>query len=439
MRILLIGGGGREHALGWALQRDHPEVTLLVAPGNPGLERLGRALPIAVTDVPALAEAARREQVDLVVAGPEAPLVAGLADRLEGHGIPCFGPGAAAAALEGSKVFAKEVLRACGAPTAPSLVVESESGIGPALERFGDRVVVKADGLAAGKGVLVASSREEADLFARRALSGASVGDAGKRLVFEERLSGDEVSLFYWTNGQDVALLPAARDYKRLADGDRGPNTGGMGATAPHPVPPGLERTVTESVVRPVLDYLAARGAQYRGVLYCGIMRTARGPMVLEFNCRFGDPEAQALLPLAAGHVGQAFLAAARGEPLASWRSRPGAAVAVVLASEGYPEAPRTGRRIFGLEEAATADGVLVFHAGVARQGEELVSAGGRVLTITGVGPTGSEARRHAYDALQRIRLEGAVWRTDVGDAVAAGSPLAAPPPQGVFSEKERA
>ena len=439
MRVLLVGSGGREHALGWALARGNAELRLWAAPGNPGLESVATLVPVPAGDAAALAEVARRTPVDLVVAGPEAPLVAGLADRLAEDGIPCFGPTAAAAALEGSKVFAKEMLAACGAPTAAFAVVSTEDELHSALVRFGDRVVVKADGLAAGKGVLVAESQEEALQFGRAALSGSSFGDAGRRLVVEERLLGEEFSLFYWTNGTDVALLPAARDYKRLLTGDRGPNTGGMGATAPHAVPGDLEDLVTERVVRPVLERLASRGTGYRGVLYCGILRTVEGPQVLEFNCRFGDPEAQVLLPLAAGDLSAAFLAAACGEALPAWETRPGAAVSVVLASEGYPAAPVTGRDIAGVEAAAAVDGAVLFHAGTARRGGRLVSAGGRVLCVTGLAPDGEAARRTAYRALGQVRLEGAVWRDDVGASVPAGEPLRAAAPQPITHRKERA
>jgi phosphoribosylamine--glycine ligase len=427
---LLVGGGGREHALGWALCRGHAGLELLSAPGNPGLASLGRLLPIAATDVSGLAEAARRERVDLVVAGPEAPLVAGLADRLAHSGVPCFGPLSGAAALEGSKVFAKELLQRVGAPTARHVVARDRADVERAWRSFGGRAVVKVDGLAAGKGVLVAESAEAALAFAARALSGEAFGEAGKVLVVEERLAGRELTLFYWTNGREFSLLPAARDYKRLADGDRGPNTGGMGATAPHALPPPLGDAVAERVVAPVLAALRQRGAPYRGVLYCGIMVTAEGPMVLEFNCRFGDPEAQALLPLAGGDLAASLLAVAREERLPAWAERPGFAASVVLAAPGYPEAPRTGAPIEGVARAEGVEGALVFHAGTRLAGGRLVSAGGRVLAVTGTAAEPREARARAYRALSCLSLAGGQYRTDVGaewEAPAPGESESAP------------
>ncbi len=424
VRVLLVGSGGREHALGWALRRTRPDLELVSAPGNPGLAELGTVLSIPAEDVPRLVEAARRERVDLVVPGPEAPLTAGLSDALRSEGIPCFGPVARAAALEGSKVFAKELLRACGAPTADFAVARRLSEAARAIERFGAPVVVKVDGLAGGKGVLVAATPEEALAFAARALSGESFGAAGRAIVVEQFLSGEEVSLFYWSNGRDVAPLPAARDYKRLGDGQTGPNTGGMGATAPRRVAPSVASEIEERAVRPVLTELARRGSPYHGILYCGIILCDDGPRVLEFNCRFGDPEAQALLPLADGDLAGAFLAAATSGPLPAWRSRSGCAVSVVLASEGYPDAPRSGREVRGVEAAGRLEGVLVFHGATRREGERLVSSGGRVLTVTGLAARQEEARERAYEALSRIELAGATWRSDIGGAPRVGLAL---------------
>jgi phosphoribosylamine--glycine ligase len=421
MKVLVVGSGGREHALGWALARSASVATLASAPGNPGLAALGTCYPISVSEIDELVACARREQFDLVVVGPEAPLVAGLGDRLRAEGIACFGPEAAAARLEGSKIFAKERMVEAGVPTASYEICQSLAAVRDALGRFPAPVVLKADGLAAGKGVCVARTRAEAEEFAAAVLEEGRFGDAGKRLLVEECLEGEETSLFVVTDGENTLALPPARDYKRLADGDQGPNTGGMGSYAPAPLDGPRRRLVVERLVAPVLANLRERGTPYRGLLYCGLMWTADGPRVLEFNCRFGDPETQALMPLVEGDLGSLLLAAARGETLPAMAWHPASCVSVVLAAAGYPESPERGQEITGLERAAVREEVTVFHAGTELSGSHVVSAGGRVLAVSAVGADLEAARRSAYEALRDIHMKGAQWRGDIaGSAVAA-------------------
>ena len=397
MNVLVVGSGGREHALVWKL-RQSPELgELHAAPGNPGIAGAGTCHPVRADDGEALLDLSRQLGVDLVVVGPEAPLVAGLADELRHAGVAVFGPSAAAARIEGSKSFAKDVLRAAGVPTAAGL----DAPWAPC--------VVKADGLAAGKGVFVCSTQAEAEAAWARAR------ELGDRVVVEELLEGEEVSVFALCDGSEALALAAAQDFKRLLDGDEGPNTGGMGSYSPLPALSADEvEELVDSVHRPVLAELAAREAPFQGLLYAGLMLTADGPRVLEFNCRFGDPETQAILPRLEGDLLPALAAAAEGSlaglelPLG-----PETAVTVVLASPGYPEAPGTGTPLAGIEEAE-AEGALVFHAGTALRGETLVSAGGRVLDVTAAGATVAEARDRAYRAVERIDFAGAHYRRDI-------------------------
>ena len=412
MNVLVVGSGGREHALAWKIARSGLLGDLHAAPGNPGIARLARCHPVAPADTDALAALSRRHSIDLVVVGPEAPLVAGVADRLRGAGVAVFGPTAGAARIEGSKSFAKEIMRASGVPTA------AEVG------ELRAPCVVKADGLAGGKGAFVCRTRREAEEAWRRARA------LGERIVVEELLEGEEVSLLAIAAGTDVLPLPPARDFKRLGDGDDGPNTGGMGAYAPVPV---LSTEDTEELLdlvhRPVLNELAARGVPFTGVLYAGLMLTEDGPRVLEFNCRFGDPEAQAILPLLRGDL-LATLTTAAGGSLngadVTVTASSATAVAVVLASPGYPEHPQTGAEIEGVEEAE-ASGALVFHSGTATRGGALVSAGGRVLTVTERGTSLAEARTRAYRAVAAIDLPGAVYRRDIAGQEAGGPPASVP------------
>ncbi len=397
MNVLVVGSGGREHALAWKLAQSSSLHELHAAPGNPGIASLATCHPIRADDGDALLALALQLDIDLVVVGPEAPLVAGVSDTLRHGGIAVFGPSAGAARIEGSKAFAKEVMR--------SAEVSAAHG----LREPRAPCVVKADGLAAGKGVFVCHTDDEADAAWARA---SALGD---RVVVEELLEGEEVSLFALTDGADVVPLPAARDAKRLLDGDEGPNTGGMGAFSPVPEVGDEEaRELVERIHVPVLEELARRRTPFVGLLYAGLMLTADGPRVLEFNCRFGDPETQAVVPRLDGDLLVA-LAAAAGGRLAGCQlaSSDAAAVTLVLASGGYPEAPELGVPVAGVAEAEAA-GALVFHAGTALRDGRLVSAGGRVLNVTALAATVDEARDRAYDAIGRIELPGGHLRRDI-------------------------
>ncbi|HSA24242.1 MAG TPA: phosphoribosylamine--glycine ligase, partial [Myxococcota bacterium] len=390
MRLLVVGGGGREHALAWKLARS-PEVReVLCAPGNAGVagEPKARCVPVADTDVDGLVRLALAERVDLVVVGPEAPLVSGLVDRLGERGVPAVGPNRLAARLEGSKAFAKELMARQGIPTAAFEVFERlDDALGHVRTSPGPWVV-KADGLAAGKGVLLCHTRDEAEQALRRMLLEGAFGEAGRRVVIEELLEGEEASCIGLTDGERILLLASSQDHKRLGDGDRGPNTGGMGAYSPAPVlDAAAEREVRTRVFEPAVRGLAAAGCPFRGILYAGLMLGPRGPQVLEFNVRLGDPETQALLPRLRSDLAPALLAVARGDLRGvelDWDPRP--AVCVVMAAAGYPGPVERGRPISGLERAAALADVAVFHAGTAREGDRVVTRGGRVLGVVGLG-----------------------------------------------------
>jgi phosphoribosylamine--glycine ligase len=412
VKVLVIGSGGREHALALALSRD-PEVTEVhAAPGNPGIAAVAELHDVKPTDGTAVADLAERLGVDLVVVGPEAPLVAGVADAVRARGIDCFGPSAEAARLEGSKAFAKEVMAAAEVPTAMAHVCTTPEEVAAALDAFGPPYVVKDDGLAAGKGVVVTESRDEALAHA-----------AGcERVVVEEYLDGPEVSLFAVTDGKTVVPLLSAQDFKRVGDGDTGPNTGGMGAYTPLPwAPEGLVAEVTERVLQPTVDEMARRGTPFAGLLYAGLALTGRGVRVVEFNARFGDPETQPLMALLASPLGVMLRAAARGtlDEVGPPRWKDGAAVAVVVASKDYPATPRTGDVVHGLMDAERVEGVDVIHAGTAR-GEDgaLVTSGGRVLAVTAVGSDVAEARARAYEAVGKIRIDGSHHRSDIAAGI---------------------
>ena len=414
--VLVVGGGGREHALVRALARSGESPRLLCAPGNVGIARDAEVHAVAADDVPGMVALAREHAVDLAVIGPEAPLVAGLADALRAAGVLAFGPSAAAARLEGSKAFAKSVMTAAGVPTARAEAVESMEAGEAALARLGLPVAVKADGLAAGKGVVVASSEAEARDALAACLLDRAFGDSGRVVLVEEGLEGAEVSLLAVSDGTRVARFPAARDYKPIGEGNTGPNTGGMGSVSPVPdVPDDLADALVASVHEPVVAEMARRGVPFQGVLYAGLMMTSDGPRVLEFNARFGDPETQALLP----RLEEDLLALLRSAATGGLRARavrvsPEPCVAVVLAAAGYPGTPRAGDPIEGLE-AAAATGAEVFHAGTApgRDGRP-VTAGGRVLAVAARGPDVWGARRSAYAAAELIRFEGRQMRRDV-------------------------
>ncbi|MFA9431450.1 phosphoribosylamine--glycine ligase [Egicoccus sp. AB-alg2] len=420
-RVLVVGGGGREHALGWRLTASPSVDAVESAPGNPGLAELGPVHAIDAADPDAVATLAERRRIDLVVVGPEAPLVAGVVDELQARGIAAFGPVATGARIEGSKAFAKEVMVAAGAPTAGYVATSDRDEAIAALERFAPPYVVKADGLAAGKGVRICELVEEAREAIDDALVRRIFGEAGANLVVEEYLDGPERSLFGVCDGTDVALLAPAQDYKRALDGDGGLNTGGMGAYSPVPGF-GLDDVarLRELVFLPVLQELADRGTPYRGLLYAGLVDTATGPRLLEFNARFGDPETQVVLPRLASDFGELLWASATGSVRdvdVAWHED--AAVTVVLASGGYPGEYRTGVPVSGVEDADTLDGVQVFHAGTRRDDDgRLVTAGGRVLNVTARAATVADARARAYEAADRIAFDGLHRRTDIAAGV---------------------
>ena len=419
MRILVVGGGGREHALVWKIAQSPLAEKVFCAPGNPGTARLAENVAIAADDVDALVRWAADNRIDFVVVGPEAPLVLGLADRLSEAGIAVFGASAAAARLEGSKAFAKEVMAAAGIPTAAYGAFDA---LGPALAHAraaGGRVVVKADGLAAGKGVVVCSDMAEAEAALHSILVDRIHGAAGARVVVEERMAGPEASVIALVDGERVLVLPPAQDHKRIFDGDRGPNTGGMGAFCPTPtVDAALLADVERSVLLPTVREMARRGTPFRGALYAGIMLTGDGPRVLEFNARFGDPETQPILMRVQGDVVPALLAAARGDLSATTlRIDPRAAVGVVMAAEGYPGRVTVGDAIEGTEGPFPPD-VQVFQAGTRRGPDgRIVTSGGRVLTVCALGADRADAAARAYQAIGRVQFRGAQFRRDIGRA----------------------
>ncbi len=414
MRVLVVGGGGREHALAWSLSRHGHRVWC--APGNAGTPG---NIPIATDDLNGLVRLAREGDIELVVVGPEAPLVAGLVDALAAVGIAAFGPVAACAALEGSKAFSKEAMVRWGVATAASVTVTSlEEGLA-VLDRFDTAPVVKASGLAAGKGVIVPEDRAGAEAALRLMFVERAFGSAADEVVLEERLVGREVSVLAVCSGTEYRLLVPAQDHKRLGDGDLGPNTGGMGAFAPAPtLGDELLASVGDTAIAPILHGMADRGTPYIGVLYAGLMLTDAGPRVLEYNCRLGDPEAQVILPLLAEDPAEVFLAAVQGrlgELTLSWE--PGAAATVVMAAAGYPDQPRKGDLITGIE-AATAAGCTVFHAGTAESPDGPRTAGGRVLAVTGVGADLDAAVARAYAGVAAISFAGAQFRHDIGRTI---------------------
>ncbi|HEY3496775.1 MAG TPA: phosphoribosylamine--glycine ligase [Polyangiaceae bacterium] len=426
-KVLVVGSGGREHALAHRLLESESVGEVLVAPGNAGTDRTPRTFPDKVLRNVAGSplEIAERERVDLVVVGPEAPLCAGLADELSARKIRVFGPSRRAAQLEGSKAFMKDFAARHGLPTARHEVVRDLAGAERAVASFSTPPVVKADGLASGKGVVVAESHDEALAALRVMLSGERFGDAGKTVVLEERLPGAELSVHAVCDGERFVLLAAAQDHKRLADGDRGPNTGGMGTYAPAPLASeALLERVRRDIIAPAVRGMAADGNPYVGSLFAGLMVTPAGdPMLLEFNVRFGDPETQVLMQTLRGDFAEALAGAASGtlDPLAL-ESSGEHAVCVVLAAHGYPEAPRTGDTIEGLERAEAFEGVRVFHAGTRRAEQRVESAGGRVLGVTAVGATLAGAHARAYAAVEQIRFAGMQFRRDIAARALAGS-----------------
>ena len=416
MDILLLGSGGREDALAWRLRQSPSCGRLFAAPGNPGIARWAECVAADPCDPAAVVELAKTNGIDLVVIGPEAPLVAGVGDALRAEGIAVFGPSAAAAQLEGSKGFTKDLCRENAIPTADYVRAESAVDARAALDRFGLPVVIKADGLAAGKGVVIAKTREEASNVANEMISGRLLGEAGKRVVLEEHLQGEEVSFLALCDGERAIPLVAAQDHKRIGDGDTGPNTGGMGAySSPSVVDANMSEWLLTHVTRPVIQAMKSEGAEYRGVLYCGLMMTAKGPMVLEFNCRFGDPETQPILMRLESDLLGAFIASAEGrlsEGDLKWSKD--STVCVVMASKGYPDNPELGKTIHGLPEADEVTGVKVFHAGTRKTGDQYVTNAGRVLGVTARAADLKSAVDRAYEAVAKIKFEGMQFRRDI-------------------------
>jgi phosphoribosylamine--glycine ligase len=415
VRILVVGSGGREHALVLALAADDPRNALHAAPGNPGTAPLATNHAVAADDIDRLADLADAFAIDLVVVGPEVPLALGLADRLRDNGHVVFGPGAAAARLEASKAFAKEVMASAGVPTARSATFTDLDAALAYVDTHPEPLVVKASGLAAGKGAVVCATRDEARIALRDMLGAHRLGTAGDTVVIEAFLEGEELSVFAVTNGRDVRILPAAQDHKRIGEGDTGPNTGGMGAYAPVAIAtPALMSRVEREVLLPTLHELERRGAPFRGLLYAGLMIHPDGtPNVVEFNCRFGDPETQVVLPLLGPGLTALLDAAARGATLPPITVRPGTALTTVLASAGYPESSRKGDVITIPGELP--EGVTVYHAGTATSEGRLVTAGGRVLAVTAVAGSIAEAQRRSRDAAERIAFDGKQFRRDIG------------------------
>ncbi|HEY5211206.1 MAG TPA: phosphoribosylamine--glycine ligase [Stellaceae bacterium] len=417
MRVLLIGSGGREHALAWALAASPLCDKLFAAPGNPGIAREAECVALAASDLDGIVDFARRERIDFVVIGPEAPLVAGLVDRLAAAGIAAFGPSAAAAQLEASKGFTKDLAAAAGIPTAAYRRFTDARAAKDYVHAHGAPIVVKADGLAAGKGVTVAMSIADADAAIDAALLHDRFGAAGAEIVVEEFLAGPEASLLALVDGVNILPLVSARDHKRVGDGDTGPNTGGMGAISPAPgFTLAIAAAALDTILKPAVAAMAARGTPFKGVLYAGLILTPAGPKLIEFNVRFGDPETQALLPRLRSDLLPALIAACDGDLKdfdLRWDPRP--SVSVVLAAKGYPNAPATGGAIRGLDAATTDGDTLIFHAATRQDGDTLVADGGRVLNITALGDTVAAARVRAYAAIARIDWADGFCRRDIG------------------------
>jgi phosphoribosylamine---glycine ligase len=417
VRVLVIGSGGRESALTWALGRSPSVTDVFAAPGNPGIARIAEVLDVDAGTPATAVEAARAVNADLVIVGPEAPLVAGVGDALRLEGFKVFGPNANAARIEGSKAYARELMDRGGVASARWQVFDEVDKAVGFMDELGPPYVVKADGLAAGKGVLVATDRDEAVEAIRDRIERRVFGDAGAQVVIEEFLDGEEASLIAFTDGTAVVGCEVAQDYKRVFDDDAGPNTGGMGSYSPVPsCPPETANRILSEIIEPMVRATADAGAPFVGALYAGLALTSRGPRVVEFNARFGDPETQALLPRLLSDFGEVVLATASGELAGTrleWSPRP--CVSVVLASGGYPGAYDTGLGVDGLDDAESSDDVVVFHAGTARNGERVVTAGGRVLAVSALGDDFVAARERAYEATNMISFEGKHQRFDIG------------------------
>ncbi len=418
MKILIVGNGGREHALLWKLRRDAPDAQFYITRGNGGTADLASTLPLAPTDAPALASWAEANGIDLTVVGPEAPLADGIADLFINRGLAVFGPTRAATAIEASKAYAKALMERAGVPTAAFRTFTDAASAEAFIREVGAPIVVKASGLAAGKGAVVCASVEEAVDAARAMLAGGEFGAAGHEIVVEECMEGEEVSVFALTDGEDVLTMLPAQDYKRVGEGDTGPNTGGMGAYAPVTgVDAALMARIRSEILLPTLTALREDGRTFQGLLYAGLMLTAEGPKVVEFNARFGDPETQALLPLLESSLLEPMLAIARGDTITTssleWRA--GYALTTVLASAGYPGSYEKGKEITIPAQVAEADDLVVFHAGTELRDGRLVTSGGRVLAVTAVAPTIEEAAERSREGAEAIAFDGRQYRRDIG------------------------
>jgi len=418
MKVLVVGKGGREHAIAWKVAQSPLVKEVYIAPGNAGTEKVGKNIPIGVTDIPNLVKFAKEEKIDLTIVGPEDPLARGIVDAFQKEGLKIFGPDSRGAQLEASKVFAKNFMAKYGVPTARYGTFEDPEGAKEFIKTLGDKVVVKADGLAAGKGAFVCQSQEEALKVVDDLMVKGILGDAGKKVVVEEFLEGEEASYMVMVDGTDYVPLPTSQDHKRLLEGDKGPNTGGMGAYSPTPViDREMENRIREEVIERTLKGLAEEGIHYRGFLYAGLMITKEGPKVLEFNVRLGDPEAQPILTRVESDLVEHIMEILEGNiKRVNLKISPKWALGVVLASKGYPQKPETGKVIYGLEEAERLPDVVVFHAGTKREGDKIVTAGGRVLTVVGLGEDLKEAKSKAYEAVEKIHFDGMYYRKDIGD-----------------------
>jgi phosphoribosylamine--glycine ligase len=416
MKVLVVGGGGREHALVWKIAQSPKVSQIFCAPGNAGIAKLAQCVPIGAEEIVALADFAQREGIDLTVVGPEAPLCAGIVDEFQRRGLRIFGPTKSAAEIEGSKVFCRQLLAKWRIPSPKFAAFDDPNEAKSYIRRQGAPIVVKADGLAAGKGSIVCSTLDEALRAVDRIMVEREFGDAGKRIVVEEFLIGREASVMVFTDGRIVKPMLPSRDHKRLLDNDQGPNTGGMGAYCPVPdIDASLYDEIVETIMKPTIAALAAEGRPYKGVLYGGLMLTKEGPKVLEFNCRFGDPETQAVLPLLDADlvdICEAVIDERLHEVDVRWKD--GACICVVMASAGYPGAYEKGKVITGIEEAEGEEGVIVFHAGTAMKDGQLVTSGGRVLGVTAIGRDFAEAVERVYKAVSKIHFDGAHYRRDI-------------------------
>lgn len=416
MQVLVIGGGGREHTLVWKLAQSKKVTKLYAAPGNPGMKDLAECVDLDIADLDGLADWAEKHAIDLTVVGPEAPLVAGIVDVFKARGLTIFGPSAKAAEIEGSKIFSKELMEKYGVPTAFFKVCDNLADARAFVEEKGAPIVIKADGLAAGKGVVVAMTRDEALAALDEMMGAHKFGSAGNRVVIEEFMEGEEASLLAFTDGKTIVPILAAQDHKRVNDGDQGPNTGGMGAYCPAPVmTDALKEKTVKEVLRPIVDALAKEGRPYSGCLYAGLMIKGDSVKVVEFNARFGDPETQVVLPLLKSDLAEIMVACANGTltpDLVEWSDK--AAVCVVMASGGYPASYKKGIPITGLKAANAMDDVVVFHAGTREEDGKILTNGGRVLGVTAVADDIPSAQQKAYDAVDKIHFDGAHYRQDI-------------------------